>query len=431
MSYKLLFIAYSCEPGRGSEWGLGWSYVKDLSRTQEVWLITHAENRPGMEKYLREKHDGFPVHVTYVKTWALFSWMNCSIYTLFNLYYYIWQFFAASAARKLHRQVKFDLTQHVSLFRWWMPSAGATLADRGVGFIFGPVGGGDRMPAKFRRNTSFLTKFADLIRLTGREIWRHDPILRHTIRKAHIVLAGTESTAQFVEKMDHQRVEALCAAAAADEATVAEARKARAARDRNQPFTITSCGGLSYYRGVDLALKAFAKANLPSARYVHVCNGPARASLEQLAKDLNIADRVEFAGDMPNVDCLKLVAQADLFSHTVLRDSQGVTCEALLMGIPVVVLDHLTPGLIVTPGCGYKIPISDSSDPDQVVNDLAQTYRSAYEHRAELEAMAPACIARGEQFTPTGRGKTYRAIYDRVLAEMNHAEVEEAVPAKL
>ena len=55
-----------------------------------------------------------------------------------QLYYYVWQLAAYFAARKLQRQVRFDLIHHVTLVKYWMPSFLSLLP---VPFVWGPVRG--------------------------------------------------------------------------------------------------------------------------------------------------------------------------------------------------------------------------------------------------------------------------------------------------
>ena len=406
--YKLLFIAYACEPGRGSEWGLGWHYVSDLSATQPVWVITHAENQPALDKYLATQHKGHPVHVTYVKLPRLLAWMHHSYYTRYNVHYYLWQFAAARAAKKLHKDVNFDIVQHVSLFRWWMPSAGAALIGRGAAFIFGPVGGGEMLPAGFSKASTIYSKFSDGIRFLARSIWRQDPVLKRCIRRAHLLLAGTGACAEWFASYGAKRIETICSAMAGSPELAEAAIEARRARLPDQPFTFASCGGLSYYRGVDLTVKAFAKANLPNARYIHLCDGPMRETVEQLAKDLGVADRVQMLGDMPHIDCLRHVARADACVHAVLRDSQGALVEAMIAGVPVITLDHLTPGMLVTEGAGHKIPMPPDMTPEKLVDELAAVMTDWYHHREKLAAMSVAASKRGREFTPEAKGTTYR-----------------------
>jgi glycosyltransferase involved in cell wall biosynthesis len=183
----------------------------------------------------------------------------------------------------------------------------------------------------------------------------------------------------------------------------------------DQPFTFASCGGLSYYRGVDLAVRAFAKANLPNARYIHLCDGPMKETIEQLARDLGVADRVKMLGDMPHVDCLRHVARADVCVHTVLRDSQGAVVEALIAGVPIITLDHLTPGMLVAEGTGHKIPMTPDMTPEKLVDELAAVMKDWHDHPEKLAAMSAAATRRGLEFTPEAKGKSYRAFHETAL----------------
>ena len=41
---KILISAYSCEPGRGSERGVGWNVAREVARSHEVWVLTRPED---------------------------------------------------------------------------------------------------------------------------------------------------------------------------------------------------------------------------------------------------------------------------------------------------------------------------------------------------------------------------------------------------
>ena len=38
--------AYACEPGKGSEPGVGWAVALEMARYHDIWVITRANNRP-------------------------------------------------------------------------------------------------------------------------------------------------------------------------------------------------------------------------------------------------------------------------------------------------------------------------------------------------------------------------------------------------
>ena len=37
---RVLLSAYACEPGKGSEAGNGWNWARELSRYEDVWVLT-------------------------------------------------------------------------------------------------------------------------------------------------------------------------------------------------------------------------------------------------------------------------------------------------------------------------------------------------------------------------------------------------------
>jgi len=49
---RILAIAYACEPGKGSEPGVGWVWSRMLARLGETWVVTRANNRPAIEEAL-------------------------------------------------------------------------------------------------------------------------------------------------------------------------------------------------------------------------------------------------------------------------------------------------------------------------------------------------------------------------------------------
>lgn len=413
--YKICFVAYCCEPGRGSEWGLGWSYVQEMSRTQPVWVVVHDDCRQALDRYLRETHADHPVHPIYVKLPQAIEWMRNSSYSLFNVYYYLWQFAAARAMRRVHRDVKLDVVQHVSLCRWWMPSAAATLASRGVAFVFGPVGGGEILPKQFRNRSPIYGKLSDTLRFVSRALCRRDPLLVRTLRRADLLIAAIPAVQTWFGRYRNERIELGVGSICSDSEVLRGAVEARAARPKDGPFTFGSCGGLSYYRGVDLAIRAFAQAAIPNSRYVHACDGPMRPALEQLAKELGVADRVVFLGDVSHADNVKTMSQCDAVVHTVLRDSQGVLPDALYAGVPVITLDHLTPAMLVTPECGHLIPIDDTTTPQRIVDELAVVMKQWHADPALLAAKGEAARERGRAFLPEARGIVIRSAHERAM----------------
>jgi glycosyltransferase involved in cell wall biosynthesis len=109
-------------------------------------------------------------------------------------------------------------------------------------------------------------------------------------------------------------------------------RDGEAARAR-----IGAVGRLSGEKGLDVLLDAFAHVaeQMPDARLVLVGDGPERGSLEARARDLSIADRVEFLGQRSDVPALMV----DLNLYVLPSRTEGLPMallEAMAARLPIV-----------------------------------------------------------------------------------------------
>jgi len=124
--------------------------------------------------------------------------------------------------------------------------------------------------------------------------------------------------------------------------------------------TLLFVGRLVAYKGVDVLLRAVKGL---AVRTVIVGDGPCRSSLETLATELGVADRVTFAGQVPDDERLAWYRKADLFVLPSVSRQEAfgmVQIEAMLSELPVVstalptgvpwVNQHGETGLVVPPG---------------------------------------------------------------------------------
>ena len=365
---NILLSAYACEPGRGSEPGVGWNWARHLSRDHEVWVLTRENNRAAIEAALEE--ESLPgAHFVYfdLPPWARF-WKRSS----FGLrtYYYLWQAGAWLTARRLARHVSFDLVHHVTFVKYWMPSFVSLL---GPPFIWGPVGGGESAPAAFRSAFSLRGRVYELARSMARMVGSADPFVAMTARRAAIGFATTEDTAVRMRALGCRDVRIFPEAALSEE----DFRKlGGTSPSGHAPLRIVSIGGLLHLKGFDLAMRAFARfaENGRAGEYWLVGDGPERGRLERLARSLGIAERVRFWGLVPRERAIELLASSDILVHPSLHDSGGWTClEGMAAGKPVVCLDCGGPAQQVTAETGIRVP---ATTPEQAVRDLACAFET-------------------------------------------------------
>lgn len=125
---------------------------------------------------------------------------------------------------------------------------------------------------------------------------------------------------------------------------------------------IVSVSSLYRYKGIHENLEAFGSLDqrgIRNWRYTVVGDGPFRAELEARAKELGLADRVQFRGRLPHAQAVQAIAEADIFCLPSWAEPFGnVYAEAAVcgraaigcrgFGAELMIRDGKT-GLLVTP----------------------------------------------------------------------------------
>ena len=403
---KVLMSAYACEPHKGSEPGVGWAVALEMARYHDIWVLTRANNRADIEAELARNPQP-ALHFIYydLPRWASF-WKRGRRGV--HLYYYLWQVRILGIARSLNREMKYDLIHHVTFVRYWAPSF---LCYLRLPFIWGPVGGAESAPRSFWGGSGWRSVVFEGIRQFARWAAEKGPFVRATARRSAIALGTTRETAARLRAIGCRRVETVSQVALPE----AEIEQLATPRTPKDTIRFVSVGGLIHWKGCDITLRAFARANIPGAEYWLIGDGPDRQRLERLAAELGIAGRVRIFGNVPRPEVFRILRECDVALHAWLHDSGGwASVEAMAAGLPLICLDLGGPAFQVTPGSGFKIA---AQDPDQASRDMAAVMvRLA--HDKELRS----CLSEGardrvrQEFCLSVLAKRFNSIYQQLVA---------------
>lgn len=171
--------------------------------------------------------------------------------------------------------------------------------------------------------------------------------------------------------------------------------------DDGQPVNILSAGRLIRVKGMDVLLHA--AAALETERPVRLWiagDGPERAALARLSRDLGVESITTFLGWIDHSEMSALMARAHLFVLASRADVESgqiegtptVLLEALAMGLPVVSTIHGDIPSIVRNGTdGMLVPEGDAAALANALNvllkDPARWIRMGRAGRAEVEAV--------------------------------------------
>lgn len=339
-SLRILISAYGCEPGKGSEQGVGWNWCLQLGNLAELVVITRSNNQSAVEATLPSSLAGRIRFEFYDLPLAIrhFKRKEKGLY----FYYLLWQWGAYRRAKELARRSRFDYAMHLTFGSIWMPTFMHRLP---LPFIWGPVGGGEAVPFGLIRALPPLGRITQYLRYALMATLPINPLIMGVVRRSRIILARTEDTAKLIPARHAVKVHVMLETGVADDllsGSICE-RVGTAG-----PLRVIYTGRLVALKNVAAGIHAIARARARGANLelVIVGNGPLREVLKALAERLGIAEFVSFLGSVPQGEVIEQLYKSDVYLFPSLKEG-GVwsLMEAMSTGLPTVCVN--TSGMAV------------------------------------------------------------------------------------
>lgn len=370
---KILLVAYNCAPDAGSEDEVGWNVLRGLSVREDVTVITREIFREKIEQ-VNLPAAGHRIHFVYIRNPVS---RDSFLYKKFQqILYYLWQLRTAKVVRRLTTDMAFDIVQHVTWVRCWMPSAVLGAASGKI--VWGPVGGIEVVPKRFLKNWEQGKRF-EVIKHVVVFLSRGDPFLRKLARRAGVGLATTRESATYMQKLGCSQTRRLVAVALSQPDI--ESLPHLPPPD-SSAIRFISIGRLLGWKGFQFGIEAFAAADIADSEYWIVGAGPAEKKLKALAERLGVQGRVRFFGRLDHPQTMERLSACHVLVHPSFRDSGGFVClEAMAARRPVICLNLGGPAVQVTPETGT---IVEAESPQQVIRDIAAAMTRYAEDREFL-----------------------------------------------
>ena len=193
-------------------------------------------------------------------------------------------------------------------------------------------------------------------------------------RKAALLLVANERTRRALPAGTSRCVELLVENGVDLSLGLRRRCRARRAKKRADPSRCTTfvfMGRLIPLKCVDLLLRAFARARHQAPMRLWILgDGPERARLEQLARDLGLREGgaddhgvAHFAGWLPQEACLEWLGAADSLVLPSVRECGGaVVLEAMALAKPVIAAAWGGPLDYLDASCGLLVPVTSAAD---------------------------------------------------------------------
>jgi glycosyltransferase involved in cell wall biosynthesis len=264
----------------------------------------------------------------------------------------------------------FDLAHQIVPVAMRYPSP---VAGLGIPYLIGPVGGSLDSPVGFESDGDTAPWYVGLRRIDKLRI-RFDPLLRRTYESASCVVGIAPYVGSFLAGLPIQRLEVF------SETGLETLPDPVDRSNRDGPIRLLYVGRIVRTKGLRDAIRAMAQLkDLPLLLDI-VGDGFDRATCQQLAVRLGVAQRVFFHGRQARAEVDRFYRAADIFVFPSYREAGGnVAFEAMGWGLPLVVSDRGGPGAAVNESSGIRI---SPLDPQQFATELAKAIRRLATDRA-------------------------------------------------
>ena len=170
--------------------------------------------------------------------------------------------------------------------------------------------------------------------------------------------------------------------------------------------TLLSVGHLVERKGHDIAIRALER--LPECRLLIAGNGEARESLEQLARQIGVSDRVTFLGALSQPDLRRYYGSADALVLASSREGwANVLLEAMACGTPVIATNVWgTPEVVAAPEAGVLMA-------ERTPEALADAARALFAHYPDHQATR----RYAEQFSWDATTRGQIELFEKVLGK--------------
>ena len=351
---RMIISAYGCEPGKGSEQGVGWNWVLQLSKVAELVVVTRANNRLAIEaelpinlkKRIRFVYYDLPDILKRLKR------RGRGLYP----YYLLWQWGAYRLMRREIAQSPVDYAMHLTFGSIWMPTF---LHRLPVPFIWGLVGGGEAVYWPLIKSLPPKGRFIQYFRYVLIATFPVNPFYMIVARKARLIIARTEDTKKIFRKRDHNKIKVVLETAAVSN-WFERNQKAQTLRS-NAVLRVIYTGRLVPLKNLHMAIKSVAAARRRGAdiRFKIVGCGPLQSALEKSADYNGISDIVTFTGQCNHDEVLNHLAESDLYLFPSLKEA-GVwsLMEAMALSLPSVCVNTSGMAVIVNTSCARLIKLN-------------------------------------------------------------------------
>lgn len=406
---KVLVSAYACSPNHGSEPGMGWHFIKGLSKFHEVHVITETIKwKTEIEHYFEEN----PELKKNLNFYFIEKKRNKQLRKFWPPSYYWfykdWQKKVYQLAIELDKKENFDIIHQLNMVGFREPGY---LWKIEKPYVWGPIGGLENSPWRFLPSLGL----KGLIFYTGRNfvnLYQRNfskRVKRAAQRKNAFLISATPSNQELIKYLWGVKSELICEVGQETNEIITLPSKRIL---KSESLKILWSGVHVPRKNLPLLLNSLVNAKFPYELHI-LGKGEMTKDWQKLAKKNGVSKHCQWYGWLERQKAIEIMSSGHVFCITSISDlTATVTLEALSYGIPIICLDHCGFAHVVTEECGIKIPVIS---PKLAAIDFAKALEILYNDEIYRQSLSVGAIRRASDFSWDKKIDQLNLIYKSLL----------------
>ncbi len=401
---NILYIAYSCAPGKGSEERIGWNVPLESAKSNNVYVVTKEEHRKAIEEYVRAHNIENPKFF-FVDINKLYKKIFKG--SIYSIRLNFWHKKALPLVRYICKQEEIDIIHQITPIEF--RSVGDYAKIENIRFVCGPLGGGEALPKglePYAKGHMAVEYFRNFLNKWSRFKYRKSNKLS---KSDHLLFANSE-TKDFVSELIK---DVDCSILPEIGINTEDITGRKPGEGENSKLAFLVAGRLAYRKGHSLLLDVL--SDLPKeidycCRFVG--EGPEKGKLVAKVKTLGLQDKVVFTGRIPFDDMALEYDNADIFIMPSIREATGsVLLEAMAKGLPIITIGRFGGSVLLDENSAY---LYDGNCTEDFKEGLKNAIIAAVSDRQKREDFSAEVVSRAKNQLWQIKLEFYNCIYKSI-----------------
>lgn len=250
---KIFISAYACEPNQGSEIGVGWHWVLEMSKYFDLWVLTRKSNEENIETWIAKHPEYQSINFIYFDLPYYLRFWKKGLRGV-RTYYNIWQWCTNNIVKKTMQANTIEIYHHLTYGNalWSVSNYGKKQF-----FVWGPTSVGDTIPKEYSSHYNLKSKIIEELRRLSVKLLSYNKGFKRRCNDANLILCKTENTYKFIPDYCKPK-STIFTDVAVDILDTSDFNIER--KEDKSTVRYIAVGRLDAWRGFDLIIEAFVKA---------------------------------------------------------------------------------------------------------------------------------------------------------------------------